>query len=214
MRFSLPLLSALCALLWFTPAAHAENAPPPAGPAVSQTPPPAPPSTPPSSQAPAPVAKKEEDEGASMMDRLRAAKAGMFNSDGIAGKVAALEKQVSTLTAQLAERDKTIAQLRADLQERTELLSTFDTWLQEQGHTTAKEAAADTAKAFETAVSTGVANTIRKIGVPVATIKAKSAPEAAASTLEDVEQQLAAAKSSAERQALLAKHKDVIFRSN
>ena len=156
------LLAVALAAIAFAPCATAQDAPP--GPAASAPVPAAP--VPAAETLPQPVARKEEDEQAGMLARLRTAAAALTNTGGVSGKVAALEKEITA-------RDKTIAQLTADLKERTDLLASFDAWLTEQGHTTAKTAAADPGKAFAEAVGTGVAAAVQKIGVPAATITVK-----------------------------------------
>lgn len=198
MKF-ITLLAALAAFA-ILPARAEESPPPPAGPGATV---PAPAPTQPGATAPPPVAKKEEEDGASMIKRLQNAAAMLMNSQGITGKLTSLEKD-------LAAANATIARLTAELNEKTTLLATFDAWLTEQGHTTAKEAAADPAKAFEKAVGSGVAATVRQIGVPAATITTKlndQAPQA----LDDIQAQLAACKTPSERQAMLAANAKLIL---
>lgn len=166
----------LCASALFLSPALAQDPPPPPGAVVTQ---PAPVPTPPpaaDSGEKTTARKEDEDETAGMFARIAAfAK----SKTGMANNIAGLQKQIGDLSAQVKD-------LQAKLDERNALLAQFAEWLEINGHTSAQAAAADPGKAFQQAVGTGVANEIRKIGVPAATLKTSST-SAAASTEEDLE---------------------------
>lgn len=190
----------------------AEDTPAPAVPTASA---PAPVPAAPNGQAvPTPVARKE-DEPASILDRVRGMANALTNAHGISGRLADLTAQVNALTATIAERDATIATLRATIAEQSGVLTQLDTFLTQHGTPGGTPAAvANPAAALEAAVSTQVANTVRQIGVPVAAIGTTSAAQSGPATMEDVEAQLAAAKTPAERQKILTEQRALILRSN
>lgn len=176
MRFLSFLLCALSVLLFTSPAARAEDSPPPpAGNVVTQTDPAAPtnPTNPAADSGTKTNARKEEDdETAGMLSRIKAYATGKTT---LANNIAALEKKVATLTAQVKERDDRIATLTSENEKMRGDLAAFADWLEANGHTTAKEAASDPAAAFQKAVGNGVATEVRKIGVPAATVKTPAA---------------------------------------
>lgn len=151
-----------------------DNPPPPPANPTAQQPPPAPPGNPASdSGQPAPHARKEEEQPApaeaeaSFWARIKA-----YGSSKT--KLAA---NANTLATQLQERDTRIAQLEAENTRLTADLTRLANWLTEQG-IDPKDTAADPAKAFQTAVGAGVANEVRKIGVPVDKLKTRPEPVA------------------------------------
>lgn len=151
----------------------------------------------------APANNEDKGEAASMFAKIAAyAK----SKTGEANSLAGLQKKVATLTAQVKERDDKLAALQAKADEQTELLASFAEWLEANGHCTAQEAAAEPAKAFEKAVGAGVANTVRKIGIPAAVVTVATAGSAIdAEALESLIEKMNASTDPGERGKLAAK---------
>lgn len=201
----------LAAALCFLPTALRAEDTPAAPVAIHGNPPPAP-APPAADSGEKPTARREdEDETAGMLARIKAYTTGKTK---LANNITSLEKEIASLTNDLKERDKCITALTTENEKMRADLAAFGEWLETNGHTTAKQAAADPATAFKKAVGDGVSTEVRKIGIPAALVKTNPAASAQPATLADLEDRLKDCKSPQERQELLAANKKLILASN
>lgn len=178
MKF-LTLLSFLATLaVSFIPArAEGDPVPAPGGPAATVPNTPAPPADPAAGAGAKPVARKEDEETATagMLARIRAWGTG---KSALADDIAGLQQKLSAAEATIKTRDKRITDLEAENATMRTDLTAFGNWLETRGATDL-ETTSPAGTAAAQAVGAGVANVIRQIGVPAATIKITPAAGAA-----------------------------------
>lgn len=226
MHFLRSLLLVTAALIFLPQLALADDNPaaPPGAP-TAQQPPANPPANPPAPQNPATPApkqhaRKEEDEKAGLFARL---KAHLKGTTAMADDLAGLQRENADLQARVTELENgtELAALRGQNEAMRADIQAFMDYAQQHGllAENATKPAAPTpqtpmGRAAGQAVAAAVGNQLAAIGVPAGQLPAAVNPGGNAATLEEVEQQLKAAKTSTERQAILTKNHALIMGSN
>lgn len=222
MRILRSLLLVAASLIFMPQLACAEDNPPapPGAPAAQQQPPAPPAPQNPVPPAPKQHARKEEEEKAGLFARL---KAHLKGTTALADDLAGLQRQNAELQARIkaledgtelkALRDANEA-MRADIQAFMDYAQQHGLLDEKGAKPSAPAPQSPMGKAAGQAVAGAVSTQLATLGVPATQLPAAANPDGKAATLAEVEEQLKAAKTPADRQAILAKNKALILASN
>ncbi len=222
MKFLALATLTIVASLSFSLTASANDAPPAAPPGqTAQTPPLQPPVNPPVTPPALTEARKEEEAEKAKASLLTRLKAYCKGQNGMANDLTALQQENTDLKAQLkAFQDGTAvkalqdqnAAMRKDLED-------FAAFAQTHGLLTENPAkppapASPGGQIAGQAVAAAVSAQLAGLGITLTALPAANAPSGTAASIEDVEAQLKACKTPAERQEILTKNHALIMRSN
>lgn len=126
-------------------------------------------------------------------------------SAALLSRVSALSNQAAALTIERDEAKAELETLRAEL-------CSLETALANPAAAVAAGLAAG--EQVQAAITASVAHELRTLGVPASSLPKPAAVLSMSATFEDIKEQLAAASSAAEKQALLIKYKSFIVSSN